>query len=73
MTFKKKIASIIRYCPPLFKFGSKLYHKINGGFKSLSPGAPAAIEWAMKKAAEIQPDRGGVTIMSSAFIRDIPF
>lgn len=58
MTFKKKIASIIRYCPPLFKFGSKLYHKINGGFKSLSPGAPAAIEWAMEKTAEIHPDKG---------------
>jgi O-methyltransferase len=53
MGIKRKLAAAIRHCPPLFKLGSKLYHTMNAGFKSLSPGAPGAIEWAFKKAAEL--------------------
>ena len=55
MAIKRKLASIIRHCPPLFKLGSKLYHTVDSGFKSLSPGAPGAIEWAFEKAAELHP------------------
>jgi hypothetical protein len=49
MSIKKKAESLLRRFPFLFKLGSKVYHKLNPSFKSLSPGAPEAV----KKAFEL--------------------
>ena len=56
MTIKKKLESVFRHFPPLFRFGSRVYHAMNLGFKSLSPGAPGAIKKAFKLAKEVQVD-----------------
>ena len=56
MTIKKKLESVFRHFPPLFRLGSRVYHAMNLGFKSLSPGAPGAIKKAFKLAKEIQVD-----------------
>lgn len=53
MAIKKKMENILRRFPPLFRLGSKIYHKMNPGFKSLSPGAPGAIKKAFKLAREL--------------------
>ncbi len=53
MAIKKKIESVLRRFPPLFRLGSRVYHAMNPGFKSLSPGAPGAIEKAFKLAREL--------------------
>ncbi len=53
MAFKGKIESILRKYPPFFRLGSKIYHALNLGFKSLSPGAPAAIERAFEIARNL--------------------
>jgi len=57
MAIKQKIESALRHCPPLFKTASRLYHFLNSGFKSLSPGAPKAIDMAFKIAK--QQHQGG--------------
>ena len=44
MRFKSTIESILRFCPPLYRFGSRFYHRMNPEFKTLSPGAPQAIK-----------------------------
>ena len=43
MRLKSKIEDLLRDYPPLFRFASKVYHTINGSFRTLSPGAPDAI------------------------------
>jgi len=53
MAIKKKIELILRHCPPLFRFGSRMYHAMNPGFKSLSPGAPDAIDRAFELARDL--------------------
>ncbi|MGM0368761.1 MAG: TylF/MycF/NovP-related O-methyltransferase [Actinomycetota bacterium] len=53
MTIKRKLESILRNCPPLFRLGSRVYHAINPGFKSLSPGAPDAIKHAFELAKNL--------------------
>jgi hypothetical protein len=53
MAAKKKLESLLRRYPPLFKLGSKVYHRMNPGFKSLSPGAPGAIKEAFKISKEL--------------------
>ncbi len=53
MAIKKKLESVLRRFPPLFRLGSRVYHAMNPGFKSLSPGAPGAIEKAFKLAKEL--------------------
>jgi hypothetical protein len=57
MTIKKKVESVFRNFPPLFRLGSRVYHKMNPGFKSLSPGAPDAIKNAFKLARELNPGK----------------
>ena len=53
MAIKKKLESILKRFPPLFRLGSRVYHAMNPGFKSLSSGAPGAIEEAFKMAREL--------------------
>ncbi len=53
MAIKGKIESILRHCPPLFRIGSRIYHAMNFGFKSLSAGAPGAIKEAFRLAEEL--------------------
>ena len=56
MAIKKKMESVLKRFPPLFRLGSRVYHALNPGFKSLSPGAPGAIEKAFKLAKELHAD-----------------
>ena len=53
MTVKKRIESLLRRFPSLFRLSSKVYHSMNPGFKSLSPGAPGAIEKVFKLSKEL--------------------
>ncbi len=53
MRIKGKIESVLRRCPPLFRLGSRIYHGLNPGFKSLSPGAPGAVQKAFALAKEM--------------------
>lgn len=48
MTIKKGIENLLRNCPPLFRLGSAVYHKLNGSFKTLSAGTPEAIKRAFE-------------------------
>jgi O-methyltransferase len=43
MSVKSTIENVLKQYPPLFRFGSRVYHKLNGSFRTLSPGAPEAI------------------------------
>lgn len=43
---KKTIESMLRQHPKMFAFASKCYHRMNGSFRTLSPGAPDAIKQA---------------------------
>lgn len=43
MTFKRTVENILKNYPPLFKLGSKVYHKLNSSFLTLSPETPDAI------------------------------
>lgn len=43
MRIKSMIESVLRVSPPLYRFGSRVYHKMNPQFRTLSPGAPGAI------------------------------
>ena len=43
MSVKSTIENILKRYPPLFRLGSKFYHKLNGSFRTLSPGTPEAI------------------------------
>lgn len=52
MSFKSTIENILKRYPPLFRLGSHVYHKLNGSFRTLSPGAPDAILKAFKLARE---------------------
>ncbi|MDZ7837934.1 MAG: hypothetical protein U5N58_08260 [Actinomycetota bacterium] len=52
MALKNKLESLLRNFPPLFRFGSRMYHAMNMGFKSLSPGAPGAIDRAFQIASQ---------------------
>ncbi len=56
MAIKKKMESVLKRFPPLFRLGSRMYHAMNPGFKSLSPGAPGAIEKAFELAKELHTD-----------------
>lgn len=44
MRIKSAIESVLRISPPLYRFGSRVYHKMNPQFRTLSPGAPGAIQ-----------------------------
>ncbi len=52
MSVKSTIENILKRYPPLFRLGSHVYHKLNGSFRTLSPGAPDAIQKAFKLAQQ---------------------
>lgn len=58
MTLKKSIERILRNCPPLFRLGSKAYHRINNSFKTLSPETPEALLNAFQAAKKSQDPVG---------------
>ena len=43
MRVKTVIENILRNYPPLFRMASNVYHKMNGSFRTLSPGTSEAI------------------------------
>jgi len=49
---KTVIEDVLRKYPPLFRFGSNVYHKLNGSFRTLSPGTSDAIAKALKLVKE---------------------
>ncbi len=60
MSLKSSIEDLLRPCPPLFRLASKVYHKINNSFDTLSPGAPGAIlrsfEYLVERDGEVKGD-----------------
>lgn len=52
MSIKKTIEKILIHYPPLFKLGSRIYHRFNSSFLSLSPETPAALSKAFKLIKE---------------------
>ncbi len=50
MRLKSVVETVLRGAPPLYRFGSRMYHKFNPEFKTLSPGAPGAIQKAFEFA-----------------------
>lgn len=48
MRVKSAIEAVLRHSPPLYRLGSRLYHKMNPEFRTLSPGAPGAIQKAFE-------------------------
>ena len=55
MSVKSIVEDVLRHCPPLFRLASRIYHKLHGSFRTLSPGAPGAI----RKSFEYLVDRDG--------------
>jgi hypothetical protein len=53
---KKLIELALRRTPPLYRLASRVYHRMNGSFRTLSPGAPAAIHKAFELVRERSPD-----------------
>lgn len=49
---KTQVENALRRYPPLFRLGSRMYHALNGSFKTLSPGTPQALYEAMELALE---------------------
>ncbi|MGB5707867.1 MAG: TylF/MycF/NovP-related O-methyltransferase [Arenicellales bacterium] len=52
MSFKSKVEDLLRNCPPLFRFASRMYHKMHGSFRTLSPGAPGAIRKGFERVQQ---------------------
>ncbi|MBN1237908.1 MAG: class I SAM-dependent methyltransferase [Gammaproteobacteria bacterium] len=50
MNVKSSIASVLRHYPPLFRLSSRVYHRMNGGFRTLSPGTLDALDRAFALA-----------------------
>ena len=50
MRAKSVVASALRYCPPLLRAGSRLYHGLHREFAPLSADAPRAIDRALRRA-----------------------
>ena len=59
MRLKKAVEYVLRDYPPLFRLASKLYHRSDNSFKTLSPGLPQALETAFQKAIELNPGQAG--------------
>ena len=55
MDLKSSIEKVLKVCPPLYRFGSRVYHKIHPEFRTLSPGAPQAIRNALE-LTQTDPD-----------------
>lgn len=53
---KTQIENSLRRFPFLFKMGSKVYHRFNGSFRTLSPGTPQALREAFELAKEFAGD-----------------
>lgn len=58
MNVKASVENVLRQYPPLFRFSSKVYHRLNGGFRTLSPGTLDALERAFETAREHKDDIG---------------
>ena len=56
MSLKSSIETLLKNYPPLFRLGSHVYHKLNGSFRTLSPGTPDAIQ---KAFALVQVESNG--------------
>lgn len=54
---KKHIENALRGYPSLFRFGSRVYHRFNGSFRTLSSGTPQAIFEAFELAKEYAGDK----------------
>ena len=52
MSLKSTIENVLKTYPPLFRLGSHVYHKMNGSFRTLSPGTPDAIRKAFELVRE---------------------
>ena len=52
MSLKSTVEDILRHCPPLFRLASRVYHKLHGSFRTLSPGAPGAIRQSFEYLIE---------------------
>lgn len=50
MNVKSSIASVLRHYPPLFRFSSRMYYRVNAGFRTLSPGTLGALDRAFSLA-----------------------
>lgn len=48
MKLKSAIERVLRVSPPLYRLGSRMYHRLKPEFRTLSPGAPAAIREAFQ-------------------------
>ncbi len=64
VSIKRKLKSvaenILRHCPPAFRLASRLYHKMNNSYRTLSPGAPQAIrksfQYLIQRDGEVTGD-----------------
>jgi hypothetical protein len=52
MSFKSTVEDLLRNYPPLFRLASRMYHKMHGSFRTLSPGAPGAIRKGFERVLE---------------------
>lgn len=48
MKLKSLVEKALIHSPPLYRAASRLYHKVNSDFRTLSPGAPGAIRAAFE-------------------------
>ncbi|HYG64689.1 MAG TPA: TylF/MycF/NovP-related O-methyltransferase, partial [Thermoanaerobaculia bacterium] len=53
---KKLIELALRRTPPLYRLASRVYHRMNPSFRTLSPGAPGAIRRAFELVRDRSPD-----------------
>ncbi len=84
MRIKSAIESVLRVSPPLYRLGSRVYHKLNPQFRTLSPGAPGALrrgfEFSLKDrdARAFEGDyyefgvfRGGTFLEAGRIVNDL--
>ena len=84
MRVKSAIENVLRSSPPLYRLGSRIYHKMNPEFRTLSPGAPGAIRKAFelglvdKDASTFEGDyhefglfRGGTFLATSQILEEM--
>lgn len=51
MSIKTNIENVLRHYPPLFRISSRMYHRLHGGFRTLSPGTLGALDRAFETAS----------------------
>ena len=59
MNLKSSLVAALKNCPPLFRFTSRLYHRLNSRFRTLSPGTPEAIARAFELVRQERGDDVG--------------